>query len=113
MGMIYKIFRPVEWEAFHRDGQSAGSKQDRIDGFIHFSAADQVAETAAKHFAGEAGLVLAACDPSRFGADLHWEVSRGGAEFPHVYRNLSRRDIAWSVPLPLEDGIHKFPDDLV
>ena len=112
MGMIYKIFRAAEWEAFHRDGQWAGSKQDRIDGYIHFSAADQVAGTAAKHFADETGLILAACDPSRFGADLHWEESRGGVPFPHVYRNLSRRDLAWSVPLPLKDGVHVVPDDL-
>ena len=112
MSMIYKIFRTSEWEALRRDSQTAGSKQDRIDGFIHFSTAKQVAETAALHFADEAGLILAACDVSRFGSSLKWETSRGGAEFPHVYRLLSVRDIAWSRPLPVVDGTHQFQDIL-
>jgi len=112
MGLIYKIFRPQEWEALIRDGQTTGSTLDRQDGFIHFSTGAQVKETAALHFADESGLILAACDVSRFGTALNWEKSRGGQEFPHVYRILSRRDVVWSRPLPLVDGVHKFPDEL-
>jgi uncharacterized protein (DUF952 family) len=40
----------------------------RADGFIHFSTADQVAETAARHFAGEDGLILAAFEADDLGA---------------------------------------------
>lgn len=110
--LIYKIFRPQEWDAFQRDGQTAGSKLDRIDGYIHFSTAAQAPETVAKHFAGEAGLVIAACDTVRFVGSLHWEVSRGGDKFPHVYRTLSLRDVTWSKLLPLVDGSHQFPDEM-
>jgi uncharacterized protein (DUF952 family) len=58
--VIYKIFRAGEWAALAEAGETAGAPVDLADGFIHFSTADQVAETAAKHFAGETGLVLAA-----------------------------------------------------
>lgn len=112
MSMIYKIFRATEWEGLRRDGQSAGSQLDRLDGFIHFSTADQVRETASKHFAGQDGLILVACDTERFSTFLKWEESRGGDKFPHVYRVMNRRDVAWSKPLPLVDGVHQFPDEL-
>jgi beta-hydroxylase len=49
------------------------------------STADQVEETLSKHFAGQVGLVVAEVDLSGFGGALKWEVSRGGALFPHLY----------------------------
>ncbi|MGE3871106.1 MAG: DUF952 domain-containing protein, partial [Pseudorhodoplanes sp.] len=58
MRTIYKICAAAEWRAAEREGLYRGSAVDRRDGFIHFSAADQVAETAAKHFAGQVDLLL-------------------------------------------------------
>lgn len=104
---IYKIFRGPEYEAFQAAGVTSGAPVDLADGFIHFSAADQVAETAAKHFAGEEGLWLLAVDAECV-TDLHWEVSRGGAEFPHLYRPLTTADVLWSAPLVLRGGAHDF-----
>ena len=93
-------------------GYSNGAPIDVQDGYIHFSTADQVVETAAKHFAGADGLVLAACEADTLGEDLKWEVSRGGALFPHLYRQLRLGDFVWHCDLPLANGTHQFPDDL-
>jgi uncharacterized protein (DUF952 family) len=109
---IYKILRPAEWTELERAGQTAGAAVDIADGFVHFSTAGQVAETAARHFAGEDGLILAAFDADAMGPDLRWEPSRGGALFPHLHAPLRRADVLWHVPLPLENGAHRFPEEL-
>ena len=108
--LIYKILSAVEWQAAERAGVFKGAGIDLGDGFIHFSTAEQAAETAAKHFAGQAGLVLVAVDAEKLGPALKWEVSRGGQLFPHLYASLPVRDAAWVKPLPLgPDGKHAFP----
>lgn len=107
---IYKIFRAAEWQALVAAGETAGAPVDLADGYIHFSTAAQAAETAAKHFAGADGLVLAAVDADALGDALRWEPSRGGALFPHLYRPLRLADVAWHAPLPFgPDGAHTFP----
>ena len=106
--LIYKIFRDDEWQAFEAAGETTGAPVDRADGFIHFSTAAQVAETAAKHFAGQDGLWLLACETDDLGRALRWEVSRGGAEFPHLYRALSLDDVVFARPLPLGPAGHEF-----
>lgn len=108
--LIYKIFRRPEWDAFRSAGQTAGAPVDQSDGFIHFSAAPQLAETAARHFAAQSDLVLVACDADRLGAALKWEPSRGGALFPHLYRDLTLADVVWDKSLPLGASGHIFPE---
>ncbi|KIC08163.1 hypothetical protein RA19_19465 [Leisingera sp. ANG-M1] len=110
--LIYKIFRADEWAALQAAGETQGAPVDVADGFVHFSTATQAAETAAKHFAGAEGLTLLACDAGAMGEDLKWEVSRGGAEFPHLYRNIRLSDVVWSKPLPLVGGAHHFPEEM-
>lgn len=107
---IYKILRRPEWDAFKATGQTTGAHVDLADGYIHFSTAAQVAETAAKHFAAESDLVLVAVDPDRLGADLRWEPSRGGQLFPHLYRPLRMTDVLWDKSLPLGASGHIFPE---
>ncbi|MEO1000460.1 MAG: DUF952 domain-containing protein [Pseudomonadota bacterium] len=107
--LIYKIFRAPEWEALVAAGETAGAPVDLADGFIHFSTAETVAETAAKHFAGADGLLLAAVEAATLGDALRWEVSRGGVEFPHLYRALRRDEVLWCRPLPLGPDGHVFP----
>lgn len=111
--LIYKIFRRAEWETLENDGQTLGAAIDVSDGYIHFSTATQAAETAAKHFAGEEGLILAALDADALGHALKWEPSRGGALFPHLYRVLKRDDVLWHKPLPLGPQGHEFPKEMV
>ncbi|MEO9782064.1 MAG: DUF952 domain-containing protein [Sedimentitalea sp.] len=110
--LIYKIFRADEWAALEADGETLGAPVDLADGFVHFSTSEQAAETAAKHFAGADNLVLLAIDADSLGDALKWEVSRGGALFPHLYRVLRRSDVLWAKPLPLVDGAHQFPEDM-
>lgn len=110
--LIYKIFRTDEWAALDRDGATSGAPVDIADGFVHFSTAAQARETAAKHFAGEDGLFLLACNTDAMGDDLKWETSRGGALFPHLYRDLTRDDVVWVLPLPLGSDGHEFPKEM-
>lgn len=110
--LIYKIFRTDEWDALREQGQTRGAPVDLADGYVHFSTAQQAAETAAKHFAGEDGLMLLALEADTLGDALKWEPSRGGALFPHLFRELRIGDVLWSRPLPYVDGTHQFPDDM-
>ena len=110
---VFKIFRRTEWDAFRAAGRTAGAPVDLADGFIHFSTAAQVAETASKHFAAESDLVLVAVDPDRLGPELRWEPSRGGQLFPHLYRDLRIDEVLWDKSLPLGSAGHIFPEGLV
>jgi uncharacterized protein (DUF952 family) len=99
---VYKICEQRLWRAAEAVGEFRGSADDARDGFIHFSAADQVAETAAKHFAKQPDLLLIAVDAGRLGPQLKWEPSRGGALFPHLYGPLRLDAVRWVRPLPDE-----------
>ena len=107
---IYHICRREEWDAALRVGAYSGSSQDNSDGFIHFSTAAQVQESARKHRAGQMGLVLLTVDAEALGAALKWEPSRGGELFPHLYGTLPVAAVLRVDKLPLgADGTHVFP----
>jgi uncharacterized protein (DUF952 family) len=108
--LIFKIFRRPEWNHLRDVGETAGAPIDLVDGYVHFSTAAQVAETAAKYFADQSDLVLVAVDADGLGPDLKWEASRGGALFPHLYRKLRMQDVAWDKALPLGATGHIFPE---
>jgi uncharacterized protein (DUF952 family) len=108
---IYKICKPAEWRAAEQAGKFLGSAVDTRDGFIHFSSAAQVAETAAKHFARQTDLLLIAVDGDALGAALTWERSRNDDLFPHLYGPLPMSAVRWARPLPDEvDGKRNFPE---
>jgi uncharacterized protein (DUF952 family) len=108
---VYKICESALWSAAERIGVFRGAAIDLRDGFIHFSTAAQVGETAARHFAGATDLVLIAIDADRLDAPLKWEVSRRGGLFPHLYGTLPLAAVKWAKPLPLgADGRHVFPE---
>ena len=104
--------RKQEWAALDAEGETRGAPVDLADGFVHFSTAEQAAETAAKHFAGVGDLMLLALDTDTMGDALKWEPSRGGALFPHLYRHLQLAEVRWAKPLPLADGAHVFPEGM-
>lgn len=109
--MIYKIAPRTLWQEAEKAGVFHGAPIDLADGYIHFSTAEQAAETAAKHFAGQNDLLLVAVDADALGDALKYEVSRGGALFPHLYAPLSLDAVSWVRPLPLgADGAHVFPE---
>jgi uncharacterized protein (DUF952 family) len=110
MALIFKIVAADEWRDAEARGVFAGSAVDRRDGYIHFSTAEQAPETAARWFAGQGDLVLAAVEADALAA-LRWEPSRGGALFPHLYGDLPLSRLAWARALPLgADGRHVFGD---
>lgn len=107
---IYHLCRQEEWERAVAAGAYAGSSQDAADGFIHFSSAQQLPVSAAKHRAGQPGLVLLTVAPDRLGDALRWEPSRGGALFPHLYGSLPVSAVLRVDPAPLgPDGVPTLP----
>lgn len=94
MTVAYKILTADQWTQFQTEGVFSGAPVDMADGYIHMSTADQLDETLAKHFAGQSGLVIATIDLTKLGDALKWEVSRGGALFPHYYGALPMDTVA-------------------
>ena len=110
---IYKILSKEAWARARAEGVFHGAPVDVADGYIHFSTAEQVRETAAKHFAGMDDLLLVGFDAERLGVALRWEPSRGGALFPHLYATLDPELASSVADLPLgPDGRHRFPETL-
>lgn len=107
---IYKIAPSALWREAETAGRFLGAPVDLADGFIHFSTAGQVRETASRHFAGQDDLLLIAADEAKLGPMLKYETSRGGALFPHLYDPFLLDAVAWVRPLPIgPDGTHVFP----
>jgi uncharacterized protein (DUF952 family) len=108
---IYKICAASAWREAERAGAFRGSADDLRDGFIHFSAASQVAETLRKHFAGQPGLFLIAVDADALGDELRWEPSRNGELFPHLYGELDPGAVSAVFELRTRsDGSHDIPE---
>jgi uncharacterized protein (DUF952 family) len=114
MQLIYKIEDKSKWDEALANGVYKGAPIDLADGFIHFSTARQLGETAAKHFGGREGLIVAGIDAKLLGSPLKWEVSRGGALFPHLYTVLDMKAVVRTYDLPLdENGDHVFVDEIL
>jgi len=110
---IYRLLTRAAWQQALGAGSFLGSEHDLRDGFIHFSTAQQVAETAARHYGGVTDLVLLEVSPDALGPDLRWEPSRGGALFPHLYGPLPLSAVMRIEPLELDaNGVHVLPAGL-
>jgi uncharacterized protein (DUF952 family) len=113
MTMIYKILPRLLWNQAMEARTFKGASIDLNDGYIHFSTADQAEETARKHFANQTELVLVAVNAEDLGDSLRWEISRGGALFPHLYGALDPAIAIWVKPLPWKNGgkngVHEYP----
>jgi uncharacterized protein (DUF952 family) len=114
--LIYTMVRFADWQAAVALGEYCGSAEDRRDGFLHFSAAAQLRESAARHRAGEADLLLVAVPSATLGPALRWEAASGGSRpgrFPHLYGPLPLAAVKSVTPLPLDpDGAHCFPPSI-
>ncbi len=97
--IVYKVALAAEWKNAIQLGRFYGSDDDRRDGFIHLSTAEQLHQTLEKHFIGKSGLVLIAFATVSLAPSLRWEVSRGGERFPHHYAELSANLALWVRPL--------------
>ncbi|MFZ2157892.1 MAG: DUF952 domain-containing protein [Bradyrhizobium sp.] len=111
MRRIYKICPASAWREAERQGVYRGSADDARDGFIHFSLASQVAETARKHFFGQTGLFLIAVDADALGEALRWERSRNDELFPHLYGELDLGGVIAIFDMHARaDGYHHIPE---
>jgi uncharacterized protein (DUF952 family) len=110
---IYKICPASAWREAERQGVYRGSADDARDGFIHFSTAFQVAETARRHFFGQTGLFLIAVDADALGEALRWEVSRNDEKFPHLYGELDLGAVTDVLSMRARsDGYHDLPEQM-
>ncbi len=111
MVKIYKICSASAWREAERRGVYRGSSDDARDGFIHFSTAAQVEETARKHFFGQRALFLVEVDADALGDSLRWERSRNDDLFPHLYSELDLGAVRGVYDLPARsDGYHEIPE---
>ncbi|TFG88300.1 MAG: DUF952 domain-containing protein [Hyphomicrobiales bacterium] len=111
---VYKILADAAYQAAMSEGQFTGTSDDLRDGFIHFSAGHQVADTLAKHYAAQEDLLLLTVDAERLGPALKWEPSRGGDLFPHLYGPLPFGAILSADPLELDDdNCHILPEGVL
>ena len=111
MTIIYHMADKDDWQAAKSAGLYLGTAADKKDGFIHFSTKETVVESAAKHRAGVANLVLISVNADVLGQKLKWEPARGGILFPHLYGGLDPKDVLAAVDLPLgPDNLHIFPE---
>ncbi|TNE90426.1 MAG: DUF952 domain-containing protein [Deltaproteobacteria bacterium] len=101
---VYKILLPAERDALHADGHTLGAPVDLADGFVHFSTAEQLEETARRHFAHVDRMWLLAVDGEALGDALKWEPSRGGALFPHFYAPLHAAHVSWEREVTRAEG---------
>jgi uncharacterized protein (DUF952 family) len=109
--IIYKLVSAALWREAERLGRLDGAPIDLADGFIHFSTAEQLRETAQKHFRGQDDLLLVSVDTDLLGDAIVFEPSRGGALFPHLYAPLLLEAVVMVEPLPMKaDGSHDFPE---
>jgi uncharacterized protein (DUF952 family) len=108
---IYKIATEGAYAPARGAATFPGMPIDAKDGYMHFSSADQLAETLKLHFAGQKHLVLLAVRPADLGEKLVWEPSRGGQLFPHLYGELPIGAIAWEAPISVDaDGSCVLPE---
>ena len=112
--LIYHMCKRNDWQNAEESGFYQGSVDDRVDGFLHFSTAQQVAESAARHRANVEYLLLMTVDANVLGPSLKWELSRSDQLFPHLYGSLVVAEVISVCDLPLAaDGFHQFPNDIV
>ncbi|NIJ08295.1 uncharacterized protein (DUF952 family) [Sphingomonas vulcanisoli] len=108
--VAYKVLTAPQMAELESHGRFAGAPIDLSDGYIHLSTAAQLAETIAKHFAGQSDLHIASVDLETLGNAIRWEESRGGQLFPHLYGEMTLETVLAYGPLEHEpDGSIMLP----
>jgi len=111
---IYKIVTKALWEQAQNADEVPGMPIDEADGYLHFSTGDQLPDTLRLYFGAQSGLEILVVRTSDVAAALRWEVSRGGALFPHLYAPLKRHRILRHASVDVDkNGLCRIPDGLL
>lgn len=102
--IAYKVLSGPQMAELEAQGTFAGAPVDLADGYIHLSTEAQLAETVAKHFAGQDDLHIVAVDLEALGGAVKWEPSRGGQLFPHIYAALPLSVVVAYGPLERDES---------
>ncbi len=107
---LFHLVPAPDWQAFLASGEADWQPPSlHAEGFVHLSFAEQLSGTLAAHFSAHTSVVLFEVDVA--GAqELVIEVSRGGADFPHLYRALARTECLGHWPLEAVAGVWSVPD---
>tara|TARA_B100001093_G_C26249096_1_gene767751 strand:+ start:204 stop:554 length:351 start_codon:yes stop_codon:yes gene_type:complete len=110
---IYKICTKSELKDAKNKEQFKGSKKDLDDGFIHFSAEEQVKGTLKKYYSNQKDLILLKVDTLKLD-HLIWEQASDGNMFPHLYSPLDLSNVVDEFEISLDKvGNHKLPDNFL
>lgn len=114
MNTIYHIAARSDWEQAQRSGEYTTSTRGRTlaqEGFIHCSAADQVADVANFVYRGAADLVLLVIDSAKVGSKIQYDDVPGQPRpYPHIYGPLNPGAVVEVVPFAPDDtGTFSFP----
>ena len=106
---IFKIIHKDEWQKVKESGAYSGSSKDIKDGFIHFSAEEQVKGTLEKYYSKQINLVLLKVETLKLD-HLIWEQASDGNMFPHLYSSLDLSNVVSEFKISLrDDGSHILP----
>ncbi len=110
---VYRIVTESEIDLALTEGKYPWNDFDRRSGFFHLSGLEKILETANLHFKPEQKLKVLKIHVDRLHSDLKWESvpSRGGAEFPHLYRHLSDKEVDERIDLIHNGHDFQFADD--
>jgi len=94
-----RIFHIAEADAWARRTDLYVTDTLETEGFIHCSTEHQLAQVAARFYAGRDDLVLITIDPDALGATLvHEDLYDMGEDFPHIYGPIPLSAVVDTVP---------------
>jgi len=99
---LFHLVGRDEWALARAAGTYAPASL-ALEGFIHFSTAEQLAGSAARYFAGRGDLVVVTVDQERLAAPLRFDPV-GDEAFPHLYGPLNLDAVIDVTPWPPPRG---------
>lgn len=110
--VLFKLLDAEDWRRAKTEEFVAPSEVDRRDGYIHLSGADQVLDTADRHFAEVADVVALEIPLASVAGAVKYELAPNrGALFPHLYGPLAVNVVARTRRLVRVDGRFRFVDE--
>jgi uncharacterized protein (DUF952 family) len=110
VGHIFHITTSSAWDEARAAGAYEPPSLER-QGFIHFSAADQVARVANRAFRGQRDVVLLCVASERLAAVVrHEHAEDAGEAFPHLYGPLNLDAVVEVIPIAEGPDGFELPD---